>query len=60
MNPYFNEEIAFLCSDQIIGLELVADKALETFLQFIGSENCQVARVENPNSLRAKFGTEGA
>ena len=38
--PFFKEEIDFLCSDFVVGLEIVANNCLKAFKVFIGPENC--------------------
>jgi len=40
-------------------MELIADDCVKRWRDLIGPTNCQVARVEAPESLRAKYGTEG-
>jgi nucleoside-diphosphate kinase len=40
-------------------MELVAEGAIAKWRKLIGPTNCQVAKQEAPNSLRALFGTEG-
>jgi len=40
-------------------MELVADDVIKKWRTLIGPTNCQFARVEAPNSLRALYGTEG-
>lgn len=49
----------FICSDFIVGLELISDNSIKKWRELIGPTKCQVARVEAPNSLRALYGTEG-
>ena len=48
-----------MSSDFIVGLELVSEDAIKKWRTLIGPTNCQVARVEAPNSLRALYGKEG-
>lgn len=48
-----------MASDYVVGMELVADGAIRRWRKLIGPTNCQIARVEAPNSLRALYGTEG-
>eukprot|EP00331_Platyophrya_macrostoma_P015880 CAMPEP_0176472858 /NCGR_PEP_ID=MMETSP0127-20121128/41985_1 /TAXON_ID=938130 /ORGANISM="Platyophrya macrostoma, Strain WH" /LENGTH=280 /DNA_ID=CAMNT_0017867791 /DNA_START=41 /DNA_END=879 /DNA_ORIENTATION=- len=57
--PFFTELTNFICSDFVVGLELVAEDCISRWRSLIGPTNCQVARVEAPNSIRALFGTEG-
>jgi nucleoside-diphosphate kinase len=48
-----------MSSDFVVALELVAENAVQKWRQLLGPTNCQVARAEAPNSIRALFGTEG-
>jgi len=40
-------------------MELVSDDCIKRWRNLIGPTNCQIARVEAPNSIRAIFGSEG-
>jgi len=40
-------------------MELVAEGAIKKWRELIGPTNCDVARKEAPNSIRAIFGKEG-
>jgi len=57
--PFYPELTNFICSDFVVGMELVGDGAISKWRNLIGPTNCQVARVEAPTSLRALYGTEG-
>ena len=57
--PFFEELTKFIASDYIVGMELVSEDCIRRWRQLIGPTNCQIARVEAPNSLRALYGTEG-
>lgn len=48
-----------MSSDLVVGMELVADDSIKRWRTLIGPTNCQIARVEAPQSLRALYGTEG-
>ena len=48
-----------MSSDFVVGMELVAENSVLKWRQLIGPTNCQVARLEAPNSLRALYGTDG-
>ena len=48
-----------MSSDFVVGMELVGEGAIKKWRQLIGPTNCQVARVEAPDSIRALYGTEG-
>lgn len=57
--PFYEELVTFICSDLVVGFELVADDAVQKWRSIIGPTNCQVARTEYPNCIRALFGKEG-
>lgn len=40
-------------------MELVGKDMIQKWRVFIGPTNCQVARVQNPDSIRALYGQEG-
>ena len=50
---------AFITSDVVVGMELVADNAIEKWRKLIGPTNTLKAKDEAPESLRALFGTDG-
>jgi len=56
---FFNDLISFMTSDVVVGLELVAENAVTAWRDFIGPTNSNTARSSKPDSLRAKFGTDG-
>jgi len=56
--PFFGDLTAFMSSDVIVGLELVADSAVEKWRELIGPTNSLTARSSAPNTLRALFGTD--
>ena len=57
--PFFPNLQEFIASDVVVGMELVADNAIEKWRKVIGPTNTQKAKEEAPNSLRAIFGTDG-
>jgi nucleoside-diphosphate kinase len=57
--PFYPNLQEFICSDVVIGMELVADNAVQKWRNFIGPTNTEKARAEAPGSLRAQFGTDG-
>jgi nucleoside-diphosphate kinase len=57
--PFFPNLQEFICSDVVIGMELIANNAIQKWRDFIGPTNTEKARSEAPNSLRALFGTDG-
>ena len=56
---FYSDLQAFITSDVVTGMELVAENAIEKFRRFIGPTNSSTAKVEAPGSLRAIFGTDG-
>ena len=48
-----------MSSDFVVGMELVGDDSIKKWRRLLGPTNCQIARVEAPNSIRALFCTEG-
>lgn len=55
---FFNDLVAFMTSDAIVALELVADSAVEKWRALIGPTDSLAARTSAPNSIRALFGTD--
>jgi|JI9StandDraft_1071089.scaffolds.fasta_scaffold215725_2 nucleoside-diphosphate kinase len=49
----------FIQSDVVTGLELIGPGAIKGWRDFIGPTNTQVAQQQKPESIRAKFGTDG-
>jgi nucleoside-diphosphate kinase len=57
--PFFPNLQKFITSDVVVGMELVADSAVDKWRAFIGPTNTLKAKEERPESLRALFGTDG-
>ena len=57
--PFFEDLTKFMSSDVSVGMELVADSAVEKWRNLIGPTNSLTARTTAPNSIRAQFGTDG-
>ena len=57
--PFFNDLQRFITSDVVVGLELVAENAIDKWRGLIGPTNTLVAKQNAPDSLRALFGTDG-
>jgi nucleoside-diphosphate kinase len=57
--PFYPNLQAFITSDVIVGMELVAESAIEKWRGLIGPTNTLVAKQQAPDSLRALFGTDG-
>ena len=49
----------FITSDVVVGMELVAENAIDKWRSLIGPTNTQKAKQDAPQSLRALFGTDG-
>lgn len=49
----------FITSGNVIGLELVADGAIQRWRNFIGPTDTAKAKREAPQSIRAQFGVDG-
>lgn len=58
--PNFSEILACLTSDVVTGLELVGENAVSVWRELMGPANSLTARVEKPDSIRAKYGTDGS
>jgi nucleoside-diphosphate kinase len=56
---FYNDLIAFMTSDVVIGLELVAEDAVLQWRRLIGPTNANTARTDAPRSIRALFGEGG-
>ncbi|XP_069492575.1 nucleoside diphosphate kinase homolog 7 isoform X2 [Ambystoma mexicanum] len=56
---FFNDLINFMISGPVIAMELLGDEAVCAWRRLMGPTNSATARSEEPNSLRAKFGTDG-
>lgn len=57
--PFYNSLVEFISSDLVVGLELVANDSVAKWRRLLGPTSPATAKIENPNSIRAKFGTEG-
>ena len=51
--------VEFMTSDFAVGMELVAPDAIKKWREVLGPTNSEVAREKAPQSLRARFGTDG-
>ena len=40
--PFFKELCDFICSDFVVGLELISDDCINRFKTLVGPTNCQV------------------
>lgn len=57
--PFFPNLQKFITSDVVVGMELVADSAIDKWRGLIGPTNTLKAKTDAPQSLRALFGTDG-
>ena len=57
--PFFEDLTNFIASDVVVGMELVAENAVQRWRELMGPTSPLVAKSDAPNSLRALFGTEG-
>ncbi|XP_069801728.1 nucleoside diphosphate kinase homolog 7 isoform X2 [Dendropsophus ebraccatus] len=56
---FFNDLINFMTSGPIVAMEVIGDDAISAWRKLLGPTNCSVARSESPQSIRARFGTDG-
>ena len=56
--PFFADLTAYMQSDVVTGMELVAEGAVGRFRDLIGPTNAQEAKETAPRSLRAAFGSD--
>lgn len=56
---FFTDLINFMTSGPIIAMEVIGDDAVSAWRKLLGPTNCSVARSESPQSIRARFGTDG-
>lgn len=49
--PFYDELVNFISSGKTIGIELLGKDAIQKWRELIGPTNCQVARMEKPNSI---------
>jgi nucleoside diphosphate kinase len=57
--PFFPNLQQFITSDVVVGMELVAENAIDKWRSLIGPTNTLAAKQQAPESLRALFGTDG-
>jgi len=57
--PFFDGLIAFMTSGPIIAMVLAKENAIKDFRELIGPTNSIKARMEAPQSIRAKYGVDG-
>jgi len=55
--PYFADLQQFMQSDVVTGFELVGDNAISRFNEVCGPTDAAEAKIKNPSSIRARFGT---
>lgn len=57
--PFYENLVNFISSGKTLGMELMGTDAVFKWRELIGPTNCQVARMEKPQSIRALYGIEG-
>jgi nucleoside-diphosphate kinase len=57
--PFYGNLTQFMQSDVVTGMELLCEGAIQKWRNFIGPTNTQKAQEERPESIRARFGTDG-
>ena len=57
--PFYGDLCSFMSSGPVLKLELSGDGAILKWRALIGPTNSEKARDEAPDSVRAKFGTDG-
>lgn len=57
--PFFNDLVNFMTSGSCIAMELMRPNAIVRWRDLLGPTNTEVARANAPNSIRARFGTDG-
>ena len=57
---FYGELVEFMCSGEVVKLELSGDDAVARWRALIGPTNSTVAREREPSSLRALYGTDGS
>ena len=57
--PFYASLVDFMCSGEVVKLELSGDDAVARWRALIGPTNSTVAREREPDSLRALYGTDG-
>ena len=56
--PFFSDLSTYMQSDVVTGLEMVNENAIEKLRIVLGPTDSAQAKVNNPNTLRAHFGTD--
>jgi len=57
--PFYDNLISFMTSDVCVAMELIGKNAVSTWRSLMGPTNTQKAQEDAPNSIRARFGTDG-
>ncbi|XP_072295627.1 nucleoside diphosphate kinase homolog 7 isoform X2 [Eucyclogobius newberryi] len=56
--PFFNNQVQFLSSAPVVALELMGDEAVSVWRRVLGPTDSALARREEPQSVRAQYGTD--
>lgn len=54
---FYEKLLDFMSNEPVIAMELVAENAVQKWRDLIGPTDCEQARVQAPQTLRAKYGT---
>ncbi|XP_030583684.1 nucleoside diphosphate kinase homolog 7 isoform X2 [Archocentrus centrarchus] len=57
--PFFNNLVQFVSSGPVVAMELMGDEAMSIWRRLLGPADSAAARREAPQSVRARFGTDG-
>ena len=57
--PFFKDLVEFVSKSPVIKMELSGPDAIKTWRKLLGPTNTAKAKDEAPDSIRAKFGTDG-
>ena len=55
---FFHDTQRYLCSDVVVGLEIVGENCIQVVKNICGPENPYNAKNEKPNTIRATFGKD--
>ena len=53
--PFYKDLISHMSSDLVVGMELIADNCISKWRNMLGPP--KDAKINNPNSIRAQYGT---
>lgn len=56
--PFFNALVTYITNDRVLALELVGENAVRVWRETLGPTDSDIARIEAPHSVRAKWGKD--